>query len=168
VVPAAPAGQAQVVFWSLFMPPDIELAIYDDRAQIGLLKYSTWFSVLVEPGEHRFAVVSDQSADFTVGDLEGGRTYILEAQNIWERRYRLEPVTPDMSRYGGSIANNMRGAYRVTPNALTAAENARLEPSRMETYERYYEKWLSKPAADRRRILPAQALEGPISLPLPE
>jgi hypothetical protein len=162
-VPAAPPDRAQVVFWVSGMSPEIELAIFDGDDQVGILRYATWFPLLVAPGDHRFAIVSEQSADFTVGDLEAGRTYLLEAQNIWDRRYRLQPVTPDMSRYGGPITNMMKACYRVTPNALTAGEEARLAGRRREIYDRYYEKWLTKPEADRRRVGPEYAIAGPIS-----
>ena len=162
-VPAAPADRAQVVFWVSAMNPKLELAIYDGETQLGILRYATWFASLVEPGDHRFAVVSHKSADFTVGDLEAGRTYMLEAQLIFDDRFRLQPVTPDMRRYGGPITNLMTGCYPIEPNSLTAAENARLDERRRSTLARYSEKWLTKPEEDRRRLGPQHAISGPVS-----
>jgi hypothetical protein len=168
VLPAAPPDRAQVVFFLSAALPDVELAIYDGREQLGLLRYVTWFSSLLAPGDHRFAVVSSQSADFTVGRLEAGRTYFLEAQNIWDVRYRLQPLTPDTSRLGGKASGLMRGVYHVSPNSLAPAENERLRASRQATYETYEIKWETKPEADRRRILPEHAVTGPISIRLDE
>ena len=172
-VPAAPSNQAQVVFWVSAMNPKLELAIYQDDPQrhdlqLGVLRYATWFATRVDPGKHRFAVVSPQSADFTVGDLEAGKTYLLEAQNIFGERYRLQPVTTDMNSLGGPITNLMRGCFHVSPNSLTASESARLAGTRRQTLARYLEKWLTKPVEDRRRIRPEQAIDGPVSELLPQ
>ncbi|MGH0033797.1 MAG: hypothetical protein ACQGVK_02075 [Myxococcota bacterium] len=162
-VPAAPPDRAQVVFWVSAMNPALELAIYDADEQLGILRYATWFAVSVVPGDHRFAVVGPKSADFTVGSLEAGKTYMLEAQLIFDDRFRLQPVTPKMRRYGGPITNLMKGCYPVAPNALTAAENARLDERRRAILERYSEKWLTRPESDRRRLGPEHAIDGPVT-----
>jgi hypothetical protein len=169
VLPAAPDDRAQVVFFYSSAPNvNSELAIYHGRDQVGLLRYIKWFSILVAPGDHRFGVVSVRSADFTVGNLAAGKTYFLEARLIFDDRFKLEPVAPTDSRYGGPLSNFMKGLYRVSPNSLTAGHNESLNSSRRNRFDTYLEKWQTKPEADRRRIPADHAVAGPISFRLDE
>lgn len=162
-LPAPPPDKAQVIFFLWIARTGENLVLFDGEERIGILRYVTWTSRLVEPGEHRFGVVSLENADFTVGDLEGGRTYILEAQDIFPTyRFRLEPVGPDETHTGTPIRNILAGSFRVDENAQAAAWLARQDRRIRDLYDRYLEKWLTKPVDERRTITPDLAIEGPV------
>jgi hypothetical protein len=168
VVAAAPANKAQIVVFLWVATPKIGLMIYSDEKPVGELRYATWMSFLVDPGDHEFAVVGPKSADFTVGMLSGGKTYLLEAQNFYDNRYRLQPVTPDQSSGMITIEDKLYAPRQVTPNALSPAEADRMKPRRDRLYAEYRSNWLSKPIEDRRRITPDKALSGALEYRKPQ
>jgi len=163
VLPAPPPDKAQVVFLLYIARTGENLVLYDGEERIVILRYVTWTSRLVEPGPHRFGVVSLENADFTVGDLEGGRTYLLEAQSIFPTyRFRLEPVGPAEKHTNMTIAELAAGFFHVEENAQADAWLARHGPRIQKLYDAYLAKWLTKPVEDRRTITPDLAIEGPI------
>jgi hypothetical protein len=163
-LPAPPPDKAQVIFFlRISNAPGETLALYHEGERFGLLRYVTWTSRLVEPGHHRFGLVSPENADFTVGTLQGGRTYLLEAQQIFPTyRYRLEPVGPAETHTGMSIAESLAAQFHVEPNAGLASWVQQHGARYQQTYDRYLAKWLTKPADERRTITPDLAIAGPV------
>lgn len=162
-LPAPPSDRAQVIFFLRVATDRENLVLYHDGERFGVLRYVTWTSRLVEPGEHRFGVVGSESADFTVGRLEGGRSYLLEAQNVFPTsRYRLEPVGPWETHTGMTVGELMAGLLHVQPNGEFDAWLRQHGPRYQELYDRYLAKWSTRPESQRRRIEPDLALEGPV------
>ena len=159
-IPARPeSGKAMVVF----MRPSgfgfgIQSSVFevkgDDPVLAGILAAKKKMAYQLDPGEHLFMVVGE-SADFMSADLEPDRTYhalVTPRMGVWKARFSLRPVHADMldSTEFDEWAKECKWVIKTPESDQWARDNM---PSIREKQEKYYEKWMSKDASERPRLL---------------
>jgi len=117
---------------------------------IGVVSSKTKVAHPVSPGEHLFMVVSE-SADFMKADLEAGKTYyanVTPRMGVWKARFSLDPVNKkeiNSAEFKAWVSDCK--LIEKTPAAdKWAMDNA---ASIQKKREANYEKWMSKPEAQR-------------------
>ncbi len=151
-VEAPPADRALVL---IFRPPRRGrtgwATVYRDDEILAIFGYSSFLAQLVEPGAHRYMVVSE-AADFLDAELEGGKVYFAEIvprTGVWRARFSLVPYPPGHERLR-KLEAWLAKSTPVVPGARErdwAADNA---ASVAEKRDAYLEKWLRNP--DRPRL----------------
>lgn len=124
---------------------------------VGIASAQSAIETTVEPGRHHFMVVSE-AADFMRAEVEGGRTYyaIVEPRAGFSVRFSLIPVkaassaeyTLDSAEFEQWREDMQR--TRTTPEAEQWARDNRDDT--LQKQEAYWEKWQSKPAADKAKV----------------
>ena len=158
-VPMPAADMAQVIF----MRPSsyggmIQSSIFDITAGeaqlIGIVSTGTQISYMLDPGKHKFMVVSE-AADFLEANLSPGKTYyamVTARMGAWKARFSMHPV-----RNGGDgdfqyqsekfqkWLKKVRFVDNTTESTAWFEEN---KASIDEKQRKYWEVWQQKSAAD--------------------
>jgi len=144
-------GQALVVF----MRPSglgfaIQSVVFDATPQepklVGIVSAKTKIAYRVDPGEHRFMVVSE-SADFMDATLSEGKTYyalVTPRMGVWRARFSLRPVRKN--EIGEKEFNEWIKDTRWVENTEQSDAWARDNmPSVREKQAENITEWLNKP-----------------------
>lgn len=160
MVPSRPeSGKSMVVF----MRPSgfgfgIQSSVFEvkDKQPLlaGIVAAKKKVAYQLDPGEHLFMVIGE-SADFMSADLEADRTYyalVTPRMGVWKARFSLRPVHADMlgSPEFDEWAKECEWVVNTPESAQWAKDNL---PSILSKQEKYYEKWMSKDASERPRLL---------------
>ena len=152
----APSRDKAVI---IFMRPSslggaIQSSVFDvttsDNVLVGIVSHKSKVAYRVAPGEHLFMVIG-ASADFMRADLESGKTYyalVTPRIGIWKARFSLKPVhkneftSDDFKDWNSTceFVENTEASYQWAKDNM---------PSVQEKRTTYFEKWMSKPEADR-------------------
>jgi len=122
---------------------------------VGIVAAKTKVAYEVEPGEHLFMVVGE-SADFMSATLEADKTYyamVTPRMGWWKARFSLKPV------HAGELGSDQFKTWLdecqlVVPSKETAAWAKENSDSVQQKYDKYYEAWLEKEAAERPKLSP--------------
>lgn len=143
----------------IFMRPSsiggaIQSSVFDvtteENVLVGIVSYQTKVAYLVTPGEHLFMVIGE-SADFMKADLEPGKTYyalVTPRIGVWKARFSLRPVhkvdfaSDDFKDWNANceFVENTEASHEWAKNNMESIREKR---------STYFEKWMSKPEADR-------------------
>ncbi len=143
----------------IFMRPSslggaVQSSVFDvttsDNILVGIVSHKTKIAYSVSPGEHLFMVVGE-SADFMKADLESDKTYyalVTPRIGVWKTRFSLKPVhkhaltSDDFKDWNTSceFVENTEASYQWARDNM---------PSVQEKRTTYFEKWMSKPEAER-------------------
>ncbi|HET9598467.1 MAG TPA: hypothetical protein VFP65_22960 [Anaeromyxobacteraceae bacterium] len=154
---ALKAGKDEAIV--VFMRPSIyggaiQSSVFDattpESKFIGIVSAHTKVAYRTTPGEHVFMVVSE-AADFMSAQLEPGKTYYARVSarvGMWKARFSLAPVSkvdlgmPEFASDDGSCD--------LVENGPTAVEWANENAASIQTKRvEYFQKWMSKPEAER-------------------
>lgn len=122
----------------------------DKNVLIGVVSSKTKVAYQVSPGEHLFMVVGE-SADFMKADIEAGKTYyaaVTPRMGVWKARFSLRPVT--RNEIDSEEVKDWVSACQLVEKTTAADQWAKDNAASIQSKrEGYYEKWMSKPEADR-------------------
>jgi hypothetical protein len=160
VVTRPDPGKSMVVF---MRPSGIGFAIQSSVFEVrdetsslmGIVAAKKKVACQMQPGEHLFMVIGE-SADFMSADLEAGKTYyalVTPRIGVWKARFSLKPVHADelQSEKFQEWLNGCEWVEKTPDSDQWAASNmSSIQSKRV----KYYEKWMSKDASERPRLLP--------------
>jgi len=159
-VPSRPEnGKSMVVF----MRPSglgfgIQSSVFEVRENhsvlAGIVAAKKKVAYQLDPGEHIFMVIGE-SADFMYADLEADKTYhalVTPRMGVWKARFSLRPVHADM------FATDQFDEWeKACEWVMKTPESDQWARDNMESIlakqKKYYEKWVSKDASERPRLL---------------
>lgn len=143
----------------IFMRPSslggaIQASVFDvtnsENNFVGIVSHKTKVAYKVAPGEHLFMVVGE-SADFMKAVLEAGKMYyalVTPRIGVWKARFSLKPVHKD--ELNSEKFKDWNSSCEFVENTNESAQWAKENmPNIQEKRESYFEKWMSKPEADR-------------------
>lgn len=160
IVTSPEKGKAMVVFMrpskmGFAIQSSVFEIIEDQPTIVGIVAAKKKVAYQVEPGKHLFMVVGE-SADFMSADLEANKVYyalVTPRMGAWKARFSLEPI----HTVGDNDSNYQKSLdacewVEISP-ATSEWANDNM-PSLKSKYENYHKKWMSKPEADRPKLLP--------------
>jgi len=108
----------------------------------------------LDPGEHLFMVIGE-SADFMSAELDADKTYhalVTPRMGVWKARFSLKPIHADMlaSPEFDEWAQECEWVVKTPESDQWARDNM---PSILSKQKKYYQKWMSKEASERPRLL---------------
>lgn len=150
-------GQNQATV--IFMRPSslggaIQSSVFDvtggENNLVGIVSHKTKVAYKVPPGEHLFMVIGE-SADFMKAFLDAGKIYyalVTPRIGVWKARFSLKPIHKD--ELNSEKFNDWNSSCEFVENTDASFQWAKEEmPSIQEKHKSYFEKWMSKPEADR-------------------
>ena len=128
VVPAPPAGQAEIVFYRMpgFAGSAISCAIHEKGEKIASLPPGRFFVLVSDPGTHTFTTASSGDEHGIYFDLKPGDIKYVGCtivKGFWAGKADLEiPIRDDA--FGTKLWKNVTPDRIVSHNVLTAAQLA--------------------------------------------
>jgi len=156
-VDAPSTDKAQLVFMrSSFVGSAINSSIYDvssgEVKYLGIMANATKVVYEVEPGVHKFMVVSE-AADFLEANLEGGKTYysmVTPRMGAWKARFSMWPVRTDGSGEFNTTDKNfakwLKTTKRVDMTPKAEQWYQKNKASVAKKYQAYQAVWSKKTA----------------------
>ncbi|GAB3382280.1 hypothetical protein [Lysobacter fragariae] len=173
--PKPAEGKAMVVFLrSSFVGSLIASSVYDapDSGDtfFGVVMSKDKLAVQVEPGEHRFMVISE-NADFMDATLEAGKTYyvlIKPRPGAWKARFSLIPIHNKAdAEYNLQMADFAKWMAATTYTEKTPDAEAWYTENKASIDEKktgYLVKW-NKMAPEDRAVLVLHPEDGVVATP---
>lgn len=148
---APPADKALVVFLRPAAgAKGIHSAVYQDEEFLLLMTGKTAYLRMVDPGEHRFMVVSE-AADFLAADLDGGKIYFIQVKprmGAWRARFSLHPILPETADWS-KLQSWLNDVYLVEPNDAAGTWAEKNHASAMKKKSAYLPKWEKKADSEK-------------------
>lgn len=121
----------------------------------GIVAAKKKVAYMVYPGEHLFMVIGE-SADFMSGDLKAGKAYyalVTPRPGAWKARFSVKLVHAEelSTAQFNEWLSDCEWVGKTGESEQWAASNM---ASIREKQATYYEKWMSKDASARPRLLP--------------
>jgi len=128
--------------------------IVDDEPEIlGVIAAKKKMAYQADPGEHLFMVVSE-SADFMSAEVEADKVYyvlVAPRMGAWKARFSLGPILgKDVD--GPKNQEWLKSCEWVEKTSSADEWASKNMADIKEKHKAYYEKWMSKPEADRPRL----------------